>query len=1256
MRKSISRFLSIILAAAMVLGSVNVPAFAEEIDIEDTVITDTADVEETFEEDALEEDALEEDALEEEIAVEEVSEEASEEDIALEGESESGDPVNPPGPSGDYPPGTEPAIKGYVWLPGAADYTEDESFLNNFTAVSENIGVVNSIKITASGDVEFIYGLSDYPTDSMYYQKVGDTTDTQMHELIGEVRDLEYIDPDNVGGDPVIFKETVYTLPASANDGHGINLYLKARNNNEDSVKPSITKVTVSGAVTVNGALTITQEVGCKKEYTFTLPKEEMGSLDTLVVAQSEESKAYFNVSIDNDSKKLIIETTKVAANPAAGEFQIMNETKGTVVANVKVATKAPAWVTQIPVAQQITSNDISVTLKLTLPKGITVSDDLYYAISFNQTSKSTMKDGLYLNYNGTSEPVNNKNGNPEKTVEDAAYKPILFEKVTAANDTFKIYPFIGGNSTLHKFDSNERLGEGCATSLNAKVQLIQVTDKDNEPCFYFDNAEGLYENVFNITDASKVKNLSVSTKAPYYEDKIKLKSDKTCTTKIYAGQQNIKIANVIFGKNTTFATNHYWMINTNKYPVRDAKGNAINDVIQRDNDGRSLSDAVSVHKNEEDESDQGLYVNVHPDTPSGKYTIYLTTEPYGNSTAKITISVLPRIHGITVATDNFIIYKKSGSAASYSTKLGIVQDQDYNYVKKPYVEYEVGLLNNDDSIDKVDGIAIAKNGKITIRKDFEVTSEVEASTYAVKVKDAGFKENSYFKLMKFKISKSPVSLKKGNIKLYRKDGDAYTRIDGKKKEQLPFDQKLYFTLQTADGTEYGTEAEPLEFGTCKDENKNRCTEICDGKVRIEFSDIKKTASLKPFSGKITATGIDGSKVSASCNITYESDNDKYVDLQVNYSRIKSLTLTENNNTVTFNDGTYNFTSLPGEYSLYLGKYENESFSYGFNYANNTTNHFVEGTLSVKGAKVLKKYNGGQRLDIKLTGPEATITLKKGKNKLTYKITDETMRLPASPAIKAVGCHKANTPVGKPEKMYSNYNYDSNHKIEVVLKDFIRDKDKKIVPAGNVKVKCIAMLSDGTDTWNPNATYQIVKDSKGKDIPVVYFAYGKTKKADGLYFELEFFEKTGSGGYGKHITRTALIKTVKLGAFKKTFNFNATQTMNYKVDANGNPVSAGAIELGYKGKGVESVNYKNLYSYNTKGNLNHFEEYFKIVEGEKTKLAPETVYGDGQLAYTKTDKKGLAPIYGWIGCEVKYENGETDYVICKTQIKWKKTE
>lgn len=57
---------------------------------------------------------------------------------------------------------------------------------------------------------------------------------------------------------------------------------------------------------------------------------------------------------------------------------------------------------------------------------------------------------------------------------------------------------------------------------------------------------------VLTTTDEKKVKALTISTKNPYYADKITLKKG---VTSLYAGDTDKIVATVDFGKNTTYTT-----------------------------------------------------------------------------------------------------------------------------------------------------------------------------------------------------------------------------------------------------------------------------------------------------------------------------------------------------------------------------------------------------------------------------------------------------------------------------------------------------------------------------------------------------------------------------------------------------------------------------------------------------------------------------------------------------------------------------
>lgn len=172
---------------------------------------------------------------------------------------------------------------------------------------------------------------------------------------------------------------------------------------------------------------------------------------------------------------------------------------------------------------------------------------------------------------------------------------------------------------------------------------------------------------VLATTDEKKVKALTISTKNPYYADKITLKKG---VTSLYAGDTDKIVATVDFGKNTTYTRAADWEI-TNYSDL------AAKDVYA-------------------DKSGNGILVSTRSDTKPGTYTVNVETVSEGGVPAKASISIKVLSTVSEIYFDGGIgIYRKSGKSASYTVK-PVVFNQIGEIITKPTLKYEIGVYIED--------------------------------------------------------------------------------------------------------------------------------------------------------------------------------------------------------------------------------------------------------------------------------------------------------------------------------------------------------------------------------------------------------------------------------------------------------------------------------------------------------------------------------------------------------------------------------
>lgn len=314
--------------------------------------------------------------------------------------------------------------------------------------------------------------------------------------------------------------------------------------------------------------------------------------------------------------------------NPTAWNEQFLADT------NRFTITPVPGWVSQSVSASVTSATDVSLSFKVSAPKGVDLSGGNYYigvGLASNRNTAKGLKDDLVIASRDESFfEVNDDGTIPEITIK----------------------PFRKGN-----LDGpvEEQLGKGCGTSMDATFYIV-MTDG------YAPNKEGV--NVLALTDANKVKTVTAATKTPYYADTITLKK---VSTNLYDGDQNVIVATVDFGRNATYTTQDCWKI-ANKAELEENGISAVQD------------------------GDNKVKVSVGAGVPAGKYTINAETVAESENgvpaKASITVTVLPTASNVTAAP--VTIYRKNNSKVSYKVT-PTVTDQGGAVIKNAAYTYEIG-------------------------------------------------------------------------------------------------------------------------------------------------------------------------------------------------------------------------------------------------------------------------------------------------------------------------------------------------------------------------------------------------------------------------------------------------------------------------------------------------------------------------------------------------------------------------------------
>lgn len=839
------------------------------------------------------------------------------------------------------------------------------------------------------------------------------------------------------------------------------------------------------------------------------------------------------------------------------------------------VTMQPPAWANKTPNASLVFANDYQLDFKVTAPSGVKLNDKYYVAVKLisNKNTAKGLKAGLAVNETVKYFKIN----------EDGTFPQVSLNAFTS-----------GGSEV-------ETLGEGCGASMDAEFYVVKTLDGD------VPNTDE--SNVLASTVSKNHKKLTVSTKAPYYAEKITFKKT-AAASKLYAGQSMVKVADVNLGNNTTFNTTDYWTITS----IVDPSGAEI----------LGVTNIITVATGEaagKSKTDTGIYLDLLETINPGKYKVKVSPkvgETVIPNEAVLDITVVPTIGRLDasvngVKTDEYDSYRVYKAAGKKSNVKSIVSatDQEGKKINKPTVKYVVGVLNytGDDIVaTNVPGLTVDKSGTISITNDFKAK---EGETYALMVKAADYEENSVKKIVKLDIYTEPVNVK--TLEVYTKEGESYKLVNGK--TAIPFDSNQIFVAVKNNKNEYvlGSADAPIYLYDA-DTLKN-------DKVFVDISAFVSALGklTKPGNVKLTAYGMDGTKATADIKFTYASINMDFDKIKVAIPGETGQSFEEN--------GNLSFDGYPTNQKICIwltGSYENA-------YDEETDTHLlVEGSLKVNGAKILKNSNS-QYLEIQMTKSPATVTLNKkaedGKKTIakTVTLTNNAFSQVAAPAVSSVL-------INGTDKVYADYIYDyETDKLRITLKDVIRDASKNKVNPDTVKV---ATADESGEVFEPNtASYHVVQNAKGNDVAYVELPIELQYTAQQYKVSLFYYTGEAEDEYS-FLTKTPTVVSFTPAKFKTSFSITATQNMSQK--------DAYAIYPLYKGTGVVNATLVGLNNFNSKGQYSEFTQAYKCE--------------DGQLKVNDPSKINATNNVGYMNFEVLFENGKTEYYSSKVTVKWSEKE
>lgn len=947
--------------------------------------------------------------------------------------------------------------------------------------------------------------------------------------------------------------------------GKDFEVQLKSGNEVVETVNfkavPVLTKAVVAG-VNKKGALT--QDILSYQGYDMaltpnTLTEEELQaqlgvySTDSGLVEASFGPRGY--------GRTLYLQTTKTTTTKPVkvilynkllygeNEQEVTEEeinNRGAAVATINVSVALPAWTKNPLAVKYVDSTDTELKVSVTAP-GLNYDTEGYYYI-FDVKDPSTVSGNI------------------------PAVPKYFVEEATAGTKTY----------TLKVIDADT--GKGAAKSFEVKAYLVWATG-ENKPAGLND------ENIVTKTAEAKSP-LKCSTKAPYYADKISLKKG---TTTIYSGQQDVQIATINYGKNTTY-------LDANAELVGAEKPNQIYLYV---NDGK-------------------VYASVYSEITPGKYTVKVTAEAEaGMKAAEATLPItvvagISEIHAVG-STDKIYLDTKKGGKADVTVKYG-----DYNTTNKPKSAkfiYTLGKVVNGDFV--ADAAPLGKNsknnksyvtldqkGNIAVDKTYVIKEDAAGNTFAVQVKANDYKGNDVSDYVKFTVVKKAQTL--GKLVLLREDDTAILPEDEKKNNYVAsaLDGAQVKVLANAEATV----GEDGRYADTETVDSNLYTVSVKGKgITVDENGALTVTNPTAKNLTITATTKDGGKKSVSLTIgqlVYDDVADKNVRVAWQYS---DGNVEEKTALKTGKEG--NKLELSNGYALHSGDMFALQIVYGEDNDLKDIDRFQNYTISVSGgAKVLvdcttydPNLAKNQSVGVMLTDPanDITVTLKNGNDKKVYvlKAADAAKKELAAPQIKLDP--KQTLVAGK--------------QAEQTLKFSVK---------GNVPEDAGFMLLGADLKSQEFFGYDAVKETTyaAEDQKItVTFKKGAIEKAGSANV---YFAMTVPGEAGTQYSK--LGKAVKITAVNMKKSFKLVD--KYKMSA----VDASKVAVAYKATGVEDVTVTNLYNENVKGQANKFTDLIGIASDDESL----------ELKQYAVDQK----ISGYVEVEVTYDDGEEETIVSKVTV------
>lgn len=529
-------------------------------------------------------------------------------------------------------------------------------------------------------------------------------------------------------------KSASFTINDKAAEAKDLTVELYTKDNTTDnadvtlklSVRPVLTKVTVTG---VNKSGTLEQTVDTVKDHAVKVDPKTASNAELHAVVDP--AVDGFSVNYDTEEGKLSVTTSQTLDATATVKFYTLTAGKEDVAANrtyiekdkggeftVKSVAQISSTATK-PTMKLASSDDRTLTLALTAPK--TIVDAKTGKVLYEVTIKSK--------------------GAADGTKDETTAQANVTTALTAAGTTFYVPKQAGALSQSAVFTVNSAAeGAGDAWQYDVSVKLIQVKEAiAAQTTSTATTVTKIGEDSFEAATGNK----PFETKAPYYEDKLKLKKG---TTTIYTGQQEsadkkgenvdsngVLIATAQFGKNTT----HTKIVKVEDTSYDQYEGGLI---------VTSVGDKIYAQAYTSEES-LSEYNSDYTALGKHKIAVYATADGgMHQSKAELDVTVVEGIEHLRINVPTTSVYKTNKKAASFKATV------DYNpgfakafAAKTKKVTWSIvdASCNEIEEGSSLNLVKI-KNGTVTVDAKFVVSAtDEEANKFRIKVTPADYYDST---------------------------------------------------------------------------------------------------------------------------------------------------------------------------------------------------------------------------------------------------------------------------------------------------------------------------------------------------------------------------------------------------------------------------------------------------------------------------------------------------------------------------------